>query len=282
MKKIIRFNIWGPGWQHAPHIDDSEQHRALIAYAEKLQLTKGGSIKCPPDHPGLPLLFKELQEIGWTPYYGYVPPELKKSHFSIRTIVTYDEVDIDQAELLRLPDNWGEWPICGFERRNVKLWVGLSEGVGKHTGQGWDQTHGNVDGWHNYFIHPKVRAHFESAGLHLCYHPLEWDNPKAAKGDFWEIDTPHIMPPCLTPISEDGTGMRFFEDAGCEPAELHYRRSEVAAIGSFDAAWTKEEIGVPGEPREGGHHLVVSQRFRRACLDYGLDHVEFIPVRLVD
>lgn len=282
MKKKIRFDLWGPGWSHAPHINDAAQHEALVATAVKLQLTKGGAIKCAPDHPGLPTLFEELKKLGWTPYYGYVPEGLKKSHFPVRTIVTYDDSDIDQAEWLRLPDVWGEWPICAFKRRNGERWVGLTSGVGSDTGLGWDQTHGNVDGWHNYFVHPKVRAHFEKAGLQLIYHPLEWDDSKAAQGMFWEIDTPRIMPSCLTPISQDELGMRFFEDAGCEPAELCYRRSDVTAMGDFDAAWTKEEIGVHGEPREGGHHLVVSQRFRRACLDYGLDHVDFIPVRLVD
>jgi hypothetical protein len=229
----------------------------------------------------LPLLLVELQKLGWIPYYGYVPPELKATHFQVRTIVTYDEAEINAAELLRI-GQWGEWPICAFDRRNGQRWVGLTDGVGSDTGLGWDQTHGYVDGWGNYFVHPKVRTHFEKVGLRLLYHPLEWDNSKAAEGAFWEVDTPHTMPACLTPISQDEVGMCFFEDAGCEPAELRYRRAEVTAKGSFDAAWTKEEIGVPDEPREGGHHLVVSQRFRRACLDFGLKHVDFIPVKLLD
>lgn len=240
------------------------------------------AIRCAPDHPGLPRLFDELQKLGWTPYHGYVPPELKATHFQVRTIVTYEAGEIDAAPFVRLQDRWAEWHITGFVRRNGKRWVAFSHGVGEDTGQGWDQTHGVVDGWHNYFVHPKVRAHYEKAGLQLNYHPLEWDKPEEAKGEFWEIDTPHVMPPCLNHIAQDESGMRFYEDEGREPAELKFRREEVAVMGDFDAAWTREEIGKPGDPRDGGHLLVVSQRFRRACLDFPLEHVSFVPVRLVD
>jgi hypothetical protein len=281
MTKHIHFKVWGPGWGLYPEIKDPEQYKAFRAKAAELGFEKT-TIDCSPEQPNLPLLFKELKKMGWTPYYGYVPRELKATHFQVRTIVTHDKADLDQAEWFILPAIWGEWPVCSFVARNGRRWVGKAEGVGKRTGEEWSQQIGNVDGWHNYFIHPNVRTHFENAGLRLIYHPLEWDNPKAAQGTFWEIDTPHTMPDCLTPMSQDELGMRFFEDAGCEPAELRYRRADVATMGGFDAAWTKEEIGVPGEPREGGHHLVVSQRFRRACVDYGLDHVDFIPVRLVD
>ena len=282
MIRNVHFTVWGPGWGLYPEIKDQEQYKAFRTQAAELGFEKA-TIDCSPENSNLPYLFKKLEGLGWTAYYGYVPPHLKTTHFQVRTVVTYDEADINAAELLRI-GQWGEWPICGFERRNGQRWVGLSQGVGEDTGAGWDQTHGYVDGWGNYFVHPKVRDHFEKAELQLIYHPLEWDKPKAAKGAFWELDAPppHTMPSCLTSISQDEAGMRFFEDDGNDPPELRFRRAEVMAMGSFDAAWTKEEIGVPGEPREGGHHLIVSQRFRRACLDYGLDHLDFIPVRLVD
>ena len=291
MNREIFLHIKRYPCEWGPVILDKDLCDELLQHALDLGLSKPGPVsgrpstdlKAPPDHPGWKDIFARLQQLGWTPYYGYVPPPLKTTHFQVRTVVTYDEADINAAELLRI-GQWGEWPICGFERRNGQRWVGLSQGVGEDTGAGWDQTHGYVDGWGNYFVHPKVRDHFEKAELQLIYHPLEWDKPKAAKGAFWELDAPppHTMPSCLTSISQDEAGMRFFEDVGNDPPELRYRRTEVMAMGSFDAAWTKEEIGVPGEPREGGHHLVVSQRFRSACLDYGLDHVDFIPVRLVD
>jgi len=289
MNRDIFLHIKRYSSEWGPVITDKAQCDQLLQQALDLGLSKSGQgsnhlptdLKAPANHPGWHEFFARLQHLGWAPHYGYVPADLKATHFQVRTVVTYDHAEINAAELLRI-GQWGEWPICGFERRNGRRWVGLIEGVGEETGQGWEQTHGYVDGWGNYFVHPMVRAHFEKTGLQLIYHPLEWDDPKAAQGTFWEIDTPHTMPGCLTPMSQDEMGMRFFEDAGCEPAELRYRRDEVEVQSGFDAAWTREEIGVPGDPREGGHHLVVSQRFRRACLDYGLNHVEFVPLRLVD
>lgn len=254
-----------------------------MAFATSLGLAKGGAVKCSPDDPGLPLLLAELQKHGWTGKYGFVPLAERATHFPVQTIVRYDEEDINGAELLCLGARWAEWPITSLVRRNGRRWVGIAgERVGEDTGQGWDQTHGGVDGFHNYFVHPKVRAHFEKAGLRLLYHPLEWDEPELAQGEFWEIDTAQVMPPCLNPIASDEVGMQFYEDAGCQPVELRFRHGEVAAMGDFDVAWTCEEVGKPGDPRNGGHCLVVSQRFRRACRDYGLTHVSFVPVRLVD
>lgn len=282
MTKKVHFTVWGPGWGLAPEITNPEQYKTFRQKAAELGFPKA-TINCPPDHPCLPILLKELEGLGWRAYHGYVPPELKPTHFQIRTIVTYEAGEIDAAPFVRLQDRWAEWHITGFVRRNGKRWVGhADEEVGHLTQQGWQQTHGVVDGWHNYFVHPKVRAHFEKAGLKLNYHPLEWDKPEEAKGKFWEIDTSHTMPPCLTKIISWEDGTRVYEDEGCEPVELQYRRDEVAAMGDFDAAWTREEIGKPGDPRDGGHLLVVSQRFRRACLDFPLEHVSFVPVRLVD
>ena len=287
MKKKIYFHIKRYQSPWGPFITDKSKCDELLRKAVELGLCKSESerlptdLEAPSDHRGWPVLFAELQKLGWTPYHGYVPPKLKATHFRVRTIVTYETDEIETAPFVRLFDNWGEWCICGFARRDGKRWVGFTSGVGEDTGQGWEQTHGYVDGWHNYFVHPKVRAHFEKVGLRLQYHPLEWDKPALAEGEFWEIDTPHTMPSCFNHIAQDEDGMRFYEDEGREPAELEFRREEVAAMGDFDAAWTREEIGKPCDPRDGGRLLVVSQRFRRACLDYGLEHVSFVPVKLV-
>ncbi|MFO1482658.1 MAG: hypothetical protein U1F71_04760 [Verrucomicrobiaceae bacterium] len=281
MTRIVHFTVWGPGWGLAPEITNPEQYKAFRQKAADLGFPKA-TINCPPDHPYLPTLLTELEGLGWRAYHGYIPPELKPTHFQLRTIVEYEESEIEAADLLCL-SAWAEWHITSFARRNGKRWVGhAGHDVGHLTGEGWNQTHGVVDGWRNYFVHPKVRAHFEKAGLQLIYHPLEWDKPELAQGEFWEIDTPHVMPPCLNDMITWEDGARVFEDGGCEPVELRFRRSEVAAMGDFDAAWTREEVGKPNDPRDGGHHLIVSQRFRRACLDYPLEHVSFVPVRLVD
>jgi hypothetical protein len=281
MTRIVHFTVWGAGCCGlAPEITNPEQYKAFRQKAAELGFPKA-TINCPPDHPYLPILLKELEGLGWSAYHGYVPPELKSTHFQLRTIVEYEEAEIEAADLLCL-NAWAEWSVTACAGRHDKRWIGMIDYVGVDAGKGWNQTHGVVDGWRNYFVHPKVRAHFERTGLQLAYHPLEWDKPELAQGAFWEIDTPYTMPSCLTPISQDEAGLRFYDDAGCEPSELRFRRGEVEAMGDFDAAWTKEEVGKPNDPRDGGHHLIVSQRFRRACLDYPLEHVSFVPVRLVD
>lgn len=288
MKRHIYLHIKRYQSQWGPVITDKTKCNELLRKAVELGLCTQESerlptdLKAPVNHEGWPVLFAELQKLGWTAYYGYVPRELKATHFQVRTVVTYEAGEIDAAPFVRLQDRWAEWPLCGWADRHEGRWVGKAGRVGKHSGEEWSQTHGVVDGWHNYFVHPKVRAHFEKAGLKLNYHPLEWDKPEEAKGEFWEIDTPHTMPPCLNHIAQDESGMRFYEDEGREPAELKFCRYEVAAMGDFDAAWTREEIGKPGDLRDGGHLLVVSQRFRRACKDFPLEHVSFVPVRLVD
>jgi len=289
MDRIIVLHIKGYASEWGPVVLDLDVRSQLLREAYELGLTTinkqsgrpSSDLAAPPEHPGWKKIFARLQQLGWTPYYGYVPPPLKATHFQVRTVVTYDETEVNAAELLRI-NLWGDWPICAFDRRNGRRWVGSVDGVGKETGQGWKQTHGWVDGSNNYFIHARLRAHFEKAGLQLVYHPLEWDRPAEAKGAFWEIDTPHTMPACLSPIAQDEAGMRFYEEKGNDPPELRYRRAEVMALGNFDAAWSKEEIGVAGEPRNGGHELIVSQRFRRACDSIGLDFTGFIPVKLVD
>lgn len=289
MNRTIHLHIKRYRSQWGPVILDKDLGDALLQKAADMGLSTPSPGKLPTDlrapanHPGWPIVFGELEKLGWSPYHGYVPPELKATHYQIRTLVEYDKAYMDTAPLLYLPAHWALWPLTSFVRRNGKRWVGHSRaGVGKYTKQGWGQTHGSVDGMYNYFVHPKVRAHFDKAGLRLHYHPLEWDEPQRAKGEFWEIDTEHVMPPCLNPIISWEDGTRVYEDAGCEPEELRFRRGEVAEMGDFDAAWTREDIGNPNDPRDGGRRLVVTQRFRQVCQDYKLKSVSFFPVRLVD
>lgn len=231
--------------------------------------------------PAVAEVMEKLRKLGLEPYRGYVPERLKWTHYALRTVVTYDEADIADAELLLL-QGWGEWPLASLHGRRDGRWVAEAEGFGQHTALGWRETHGMVDGHHNHFVNSDVRAFFEKAGVDVQYHPLLWSRPELAKAEYWEMDTRHRMPPCLVPAVSDEEGMRFYDDGGCEPAELKFHRDKVKAMGPFDAAWNCEELGVPGDPRDGGHVLVVSQRFRKACEGCGLRHVSFVPVRLVE
>lgn len=284
MEKLARFMIYPNERSFGPFVSDPAEYQQLLKLASDLGVAYPGEanqIRCALDHPGLPVILKRLEELGWTAFFGDTPPELRKTHFRVRTLVTYTRADIGSADCLRLLDSWGGTQITDCVARRNGRWVGRVAAMSDNPDEGWERTHGTVWQWHNYFVSSATREHFERLGLRLVYHPLEWDEPEKAQGEFWEIDSPLVMPECLTPMESQPDGYRYYQDAGCEPAELRFRRDEVALMGDFDAAWTREEVGKPGNMNDGGHLLVVSQRFRRACEEIGLENTHFTPARLV-
>ena len=75
-------------------------------YAAGVEDTPSIIVSCAPDHPRLPAALKMLESYGWTAYDGFVPPELRHSHFTLRIARLWDEADLDPAPLLRLAA-WG-------------------------------------------------------------------------------------------------------------------------------------------------------------------------------
>ncbi|MBL9152128.1 MAG: hypothetical protein JNK37_06575 [Verrucomicrobiales bacterium] len=236
------------------------------------------TVQCPPDHPALPDLFARLKREGWLPYFGYVPVELRGSHFKVRIVRDYDEVDLDEAMLLRV-SRWGDFEgVIGFKQRSGDRWMGWTNGVGDEL-KGWNELCRYVDGANNFFAHTKLKNLFEERLQGIRFFPLLWDDPQAAQGEYWEIDTPHAMPPCLIPVVQKDD-LKDYEEGPYDPPELAWRRREVEAMGTFDLAWTREVVGRE-RPNYGRHYLIVTQKFRRLCRELELP-VDFIPTRLVE
>ncbi len=276
-------NEWGPT------ILDNDQCDSLLRVAVEVGLcsepTPGShispDIQASEDHAGWPYFLEALRKLGWNPHPGPPPAALRSTHFNLRKVVTYDERDIEEAEYLRIADTWGKGVLTSFYARSGQRWVGISTNVGRRSGLKWGQTYGSLDGWRNYFVNSEIKRGLEASGLDLSFHPLGWDKPELALGAYWEVDTPNLMPNCLLSVFTDEMGARHFNDGGCEPQELKFLRSEVESIGKFNAAWTREILGNPNEPRDGGRSLIVSQKFRETCRSLGLTDVRYIPVRIV-
>jgi len=168
---------------------------------------------------------------------------------------------------------WGDYPISALVERQGKRWCAMAEIVD------WRQRNGSIGGELSYFVHPSVKDRMEKELKGILFHRLEWDQPDMAKHDYWEIDTPVTMPPCLLPVvpMDDLT---FYEEENYWPPELSFKRREVEALGGFDLAWGREWVGRKG-PQHGNHLLIVSQKFRKLCTSQRLS-AQFNPVRLVD
>lgn len=269
---------------YGPIVNDLEfESLKEFAVSEGLarNVTYGGfcTVDCALTHPALPELFSRLKNFGWLPYPGYVPIELRDSHFSIRIIRNWDPRDLDAAPLLRMSD-WGEFEgSMGFKDRRGERWVAWSSGIGERL-RGWDEPCRYVDGHNNFFAHQSVVDCFKQKALvGICFFPIIWADPENAKGTYWEISSMYSMPDCLIPVVQKD-GLVDYEEGPFDPPELTWRTTDVERMVPFDVAWTKEIIG-RDIPNYGRHYLIVSQRFRSACQDLSLP-VRFEPVRLVD
>jgi hypothetical protein len=88
-------------------------------------------------------------------------------------------------------------------------------------------------------------------------------------------NTHRLVHPGMTgtePFQGDYSRLVLINDEPFFGAELHYRRSDLAALGQFDVANTLEKFRTP-------HPLVISQRFYQHCLQNKIS-LEVEPVRI--
>lgn len=229
------------------------------------------TINCTPNHHALPKLFEMLRELGWRPYYGYVQADTP-GLFGVRVVREYEPAELAAAELLYLAPKWGSLTLTGCAGRQGDRWIGQAWLVDESEDEehGWEAEAASIDGRYNYFVNGRLRSALEIEQLQgLRFHPLLWDEPERARADFWEIDTPFRMPPCLLPVVPADGDVKY-EEGGYEPVELRFRREAVGAMGPFDLAWCREKVGKVGSPNHCGSVLVVSQRFREVCERLGI------------
>lgn len=138
-------------------------------------------------------------------------------------------------------------------------------------------------------VSDKVRRLLESAGLiglRFGEVALQGKSIHASPEPFWELQSSLVLPkmanvhqfvhPGMTdvePFQGDYSKTIMLHDPPFNKGEVHYRRSDLAAIGPFDIGRTFEKYMEPHEA------LVISQRFYQHCLKNKIP-LEVEPVRI--
>lgn len=147
-------------------------------------------------------------------------------------------------------------------------------------------------GWLDVIITPYAsdagRAELEEYGFWgLEFRPAIFDKPEKVTKPLWMMTSSITLPPCLLPIETRSfenrhSGVqdeeRGWDDRGRVQAVLRYDKAEIANLGDFDFAKTREQIG--GSKNHYRHNYVVSQRFRKAILDGKHRWIDFVPVEI--
>jgi hypothetical protein len=256
----------------------------LIALADSLGINDSRpgqdslmSIRTAADNPDLQKFFGRLRALGWDVAHRFVSRAKRTNQFQYWISRTYEEADLDAAELLYLM-NWRH--LTDFGGRDGERWIGDVEYVGEDTGEGWMQQIGTI-GQQSFFVSSMVREQMTRVGIQgVKFHSLHWDRPEEAKGEFWELDAEFQMPPCLLPVVDMDGPIAYEEDLPYSPVELKFERESVAAMGHFDLAWTRENVGDLRRQDWGRHWLVVTQKFRQFFRSINLP-VKYGVVRLV-
>lgn len=213
-----------------------------------------------------------------------IPKANRRSLFAFRRLRKFTKRDLDRAEYLRLNVK-GLNRIADFARTSAERYVLRTS----------DRLKNNLDfGWLDIVIVPYVsekgRKQLEVESFEgIRFVPAIFDEPENAAKQLYELTSTLTMPQCLLPIQnndgdvvgdDDAEGARIWDDAGYVQPILKYRREEVEAMGVFDIAKTREQIG--NLPQHYRHQYIVSQRFRKHLEAMKVRSVDFVPVELVD
>ncbi len=238
------------------------------------------AISAPVDDPNVEKIFALLASVGWTPYLGeHVPVEMRATHFWVRRIRRYAKGDKDKCDYLRL-SRWGLGEdLFDFDSIRDGLYCANVKGAR------WKARYGFGYNQHipsAYFVNGEFKQVLEVENLRgLAFKPVLFDKPEKARGEFWQMTSTVIMPPCLLPVlTLPGTPrpVQCYDDAGQSPLELVYAESAVRQIEPFDIALTCDYLC--DQPDAWAHLFVVSQRFRHLAHKLRLSTVDFAPVRL--
>lgn len=132
------------------------------------------SICVPPEDPRLTQWFQRLDALGWTAAHQWVPAEMRSTTFGYRISRSYDESDLDAAELLYIM-NWRH--LTHFAGRDGDRWIGDVEYLGADTEEGWAQQIGTI-GHQYFFVNSSVRREMIETGIRgLNFHSLRWNRP---------------------------------------------------------------------------------------------------------
>lgn len=239
----------------------------------------GASVYFPEGSPELNRILQLCKQCDRTPELSeHWSQELTDKKFWVHRIREYEPKDIRNAEYLTIV-RWGVAdPVFSYAGRRGERFVG------KVAKAKWKKRYGlTYCDRSPRFVNDELRSELEARDLKgIVFHPVFFDHPEKAKGHFWELGSSLTMPPCLLPVvtipRTDPPAGHAYDDGGHFPQELRFRRREVAALGDFDIAITREDIDL--RPSAWWRELVISQRAYRILRDLKVTTAVFAPVRL--
>ena len=243
-------------------------------------------VKEPEDSERLVMLLAAIEEkYGFKPSSSRIVPLSDRDHvFGLTKYREYTLSEIDDADFLHI----------SLVEKAIADWC-------ERTDDEINEEHYSVEkrkqktkvpfGFISPFLAIAVTTELKHALAEAGLVGLDFD-PVVNSKHLWKLTSAFTMPRCRLPIV-NGQGEivdpgvwpgkwsdKYYDDAGYEPPELLYRRSEVAQLGGFDIAVTAERTG--GYKKTSFRRLIVSQNFRRALEGYGVKGVQYTPVRLGD
>jgi hypothetical protein len=256
-------------------------------------------VEVPLGHPGLPEALRIIkEETGLIPSPNTRIPRREWSaprYFAARIFREYGEKDLRDLPFLfvncacQIADSKGQ---TEDERCIVE--------VNKRLKAKWD--FGSVGFRPVYALSTHLKELLEREGMTgFCPRPVLFDKPEKAARELWQLWSDVVMPPCLLPLYDDagepttqdnladpieytdrprdpGRGV-YYNGGPYRDFELCFSASEVAALGDFDVAITRERVGIG--KRGALRRLIISQRFRQVLMREKLPGMEHIPVRLL-
>jgi len=259
--------------------------RRLREIVPEQYLAKAFSMKLPESDPRAGQVLATLKQYGLSKY-EYGPKSIdSKREFELKFYRAYDESDFEGQELLQLwPDSVVQFDhprpwTTSIQMRQVKKGLDFARGLHGRPIIASNRARTLLEPpefkgliFRAFELTPNARGDDDPEG------ELDWG---VVGGRWWIFESGVRMPPLspyLTKISgktgttapREAKHTRVCE-AGFDDVELHYCRSEVDAMGSFDVAveWESDDNA----------QVIVSRRFYEFCKTHNLT-CGFKPVRI--
>ena len=238
----------------------------------------------PADSPKVQQIREILNSTGLVEFDDgtRIPADRAQTHYAFNYIRKFSKAEIEDAQYLRM---------------NIRG-LGYIASLADTTEAGYvlrvdnKQKNSIAIGWLDVIITPYAsdvgRVDLEEYGFKgLEFRPALFDKPEKVTKPLWMMTSSITLPPCLLPVEtrpfdnrHSGTQdeERGWDDKGRVQVVLRYDKDEIANLGDFDFARTREQVG--SMKKHYRHHYVVSQRFRKAILDGKHRWIDFVPVKM--
>lgn len=290
-------------------IGESAFTEFLRVYPEGKTGSQGHSFRAalPVDDPRLTQIFDLTRALGLRRWDETIPASEWRTgkYYNLALDRRYNALDYRQFDLfeLRLPS-----VTCLFKVRRGPsglLEIPLPPWPEEVNALSSDFLWGDGTTYHFYFVAKQISDALSAADLaHFTLSPTtrfeayppadensaEGGDPAGLSGPFWEVNSDLVMPP-VSPTMEladrdgrrlwPGRATRIYRKEGIYSwPELHYRASDLRAIGPFDIARTFENFGWGGEERMPDQSpVIVSKRFYDVCQKHGFK-MDWLPVHV--